>query len=66
EILIEKGKVTEIIEHDKPEGTIDPPDPFVPAELRLKGFNWLDQLRPKQKEDIFKEEKEEVEKKIKQ
>lgn len=57
EIFIEKGKVTEIFELQGPGGSIDPPEPEpkIPKELRLKGFYWLDNLRPKQKADIFKE-----------
>jgi lipopolysaccharide export system protein LptA len=53
EVYVEKGKVSEIYEFQQPEGTIDPPDPGRPIELRLKGFNWFNSLRPKQKSDIF-------------
>ena len=51
EVLLDKGKVTEIYEHDSPDGFIDPPLPAKP--LRLEGFKWLDNLRPKKKLDIF-------------
>jgi lipopolysaccharide export system protein LptA len=53
EVLVEKGKISEIIEYQNPEGTIDPPIPIGPEPLRLKGFQWLDKLRPKKKNDIF-------------
>jgi lipopolysaccharide export system protein LptA len=53
EVLVEKGKISEIIEYQNPEGTIDPPVPIGPAPLRLKGFEWLEKLRPKKKNDIF-------------
>jgi len=54
EVYLEKGKVTEIYEYQDPEGTIDPPDPGIPKDLRLKGYNWYDSLRPKNKDDIFR------------
>jgi len=53
QVLVEKGKISEIIELQNPEGTIDPPIPLSPEPLRLKGFNWFDLLRPKKKNDIF-------------
>jgi hypothetical protein len=37
-----------------PEGIIDPPLLTIdPKELILKGFRWLENLRPKNKDDIF-------------
>jgi hypothetical protein len=51
EVLIDKGKVSQIFEYESPEGFIDPPLPAIPT--RLDGFKWLDQLRPKKKNDIF-------------
>ncbi len=51
EILLEKGKISEIYEYENPEGTIDPPLPANP--VRLEGFKWLDSLRPKKMQDIF-------------
>ena len=51
--LVEKGKISEIYEYQNPEGFIDPPEPRIPKELRLEGFNWFDNLRPKKKNDIF-------------
>ena len=54
QVLVEKGKISEIIELQNPEGTIDPPIPIGTEPLRLKGFGWLDLLRPKKKNDIFR------------
>jgi lipopolysaccharide export system protein LptA len=54
EAYVEDGKIIEIYEHTDPEGTIDPPDPKIPKELRLPGFSWLSGLRPKDKNDIFR------------
>jgi hypothetical protein len=51
EDIVHKGKVSEIYEHDSPEGFIDPPLPLTP--VRLDGFKWLDKLRPKKRDDIF-------------
>jgi hypothetical protein len=51
EVLVDKGKVSQIFEYESPEGFIDPPLPAIPT--RLEGFKWLDHLRPKKKNDIF-------------
>jgi lipopolysaccharide export system protein LptA len=51
EILFTKGKVSEIYERESPEGFIDPPLPLTP--VRFDGFKWLDNLRPKKRDDIF-------------
>jgi lipopolysaccharide export system protein LptA len=53
EVYVEKGKISEIYQNQNPEGFTDPPEPGKPNELRLKGFNWFDSLRPKKKADIF-------------
>lgn len=52
EVFVEKGKIKEIYEYGSPEGFIDPPLPAEP--IRLDGFHWLDNLRPKSKTDIFR------------
>jgi lipopolysaccharide export system protein LptA len=57
EVYLVDGKISEIYEKQDPDGTIDPPDPFKPKELRLKGFNWFSDLRPKDKLDIFRKQK---------
>ena len=54
EIYIEDGKIKEINEFQNPEGVIDPPTQLLPETLRLEGFSWLDFLRPKNVEDIFR------------
>lgn len=54
DVYLEKGKISEIYEFQDPEGNIDPPEPGIPKALRLKGFNWFDSLRPKNKNDIFR------------
>jgi lipopolysaccharide export system protein LptA len=53
EIYIKDGAITNIIQHEAPEGVIDPPDKVSTARLRLEGFNWYDSLRPKKVKDIF-------------
>jgi len=54
EIFVTKGKVQQILEHQDPEGNIDPPEPGMPKEIRLKGFSWLDEIRPRDRNDIFR------------
>ena len=54
EILVNNGKISDISEFQDPEGFIDPPDLKKQKEGRLAGFIWLDNLRPKQKSDIFR------------
>jgi lipopolysaccharide export system protein LptA len=51
QVLLDKGKPSEIFEYQNPEGFIDPPLP--PKPVRLEGFKWLENLRPKKKSDIF-------------
>lgn len=57
EILVDKGKITEINELRNPEGTIDPPVTVNPEKLRFDDFKWLDYLRPKKVADIFRKQK---------
>ncbi len=54
QIYVDNGKISEVNDYGNPEGFIDPPELTKPEPLRLKGFNWFDSLRPKQKADIFK------------
>jgi lipopolysaccharide export system protein LptA len=54
EILFENGKISEINEYQNPEGSVDPPDQNKPETLRLDGFSWHADLRPKNKNDIFR------------
>lgn len=53
DILFDKGRPSQIFEYQNPEGVIDPPVPV--DAVRLEGFKWFDNLRPKKKADIFKE-----------
>ena len=55
EVFLVKGKISEIFEYQDPEGNINPPEPKIPKELRLTGFSWLEHLRPKDRNDIFRE-----------
>jgi lipopolysaccharide export system protein LptA len=54
EILVVDGKIDEIIEHENPDGKLDPPLLNPPDKMLLPGFSWLDRIRPKKMEDIFK------------
>jgi len=54
DVYIVNGKISEIYEYQDPDGNIDPPEPKIPKELRLAGFSWLANLRPKDKNDIFR------------
>ena len=38
-------------------GTIDPPEPKIPKELRLTGFSWLEGLQTQKIKMIFSENK---------
>jgi lipopolysaccharide export system protein LptA len=51
QVLLENGKPSEIYEFENPEGVINPPLPI--KAIRLEGFKWHDNLRPKKKADIF-------------
>jgi len=53
-ILVDSNKVKSITLLNAPDGTLYPIKELSVAELRLKGFIWMDQKRPKTKEDIFR------------
>lgn len=55
EATVVDGKISEITDFGSPEGFIDPPETKKPKDLKLEKFMWLDNLRPKQKADIFKD-----------
>lgn len=55
QIMVDKSQVTEVIENKSPQGVIDPPFSSSHEEPRLDGFTWLNELRPKDKDDIFRE-----------
>jgi lipopolysaccharide export system protein LptA len=54
EVFVEKGKISAIYQKENPAGTTDPPEKGIPEALRLSGFKWFDNLRPKKRDDIFK------------
>ena len=41
EILLEDGKIAEIIQNQSPDGTLNPPQEKPDSEMRLDGFRWL-------------------------
>jgi lipopolysaccharide export system protein LptA len=53
-IFLKKGKVNTISFRTKPNAVLYPLDQAPLNELLLKGFIWLDELRPQNKEDIFR------------
>ena len=53
-IYIEENKVKGISLLNQPDGTLYPIKELSLNELRLKGFSWFDDKRPKTKEDIFR------------
>jgi lipopolysaccharide export system protein LptA len=53
EIYVENGEIKDIYEYQDTEGTTDPPFAASPLTLRLPGFKWLDNQRPKKMQDIF-------------
>ena len=52
-IYVEENKVTGISLLNQPDGTLYPIKELSVNELRLKGFSWLEDKRPKEKADIF-------------
>ncbi len=57
DIFVQDGKIREIMEYQQPEGVIDPPSAMPQNNGHLDGFIWLDSLRPKKIEDIFRRQK---------
>ncbi|MBU0763405.1 MAG: organic solvent tolerance protein OstA [Bacteroidetes bacterium] len=53
DILLKDSEVNEIMLRVAPEGTMNPIDHLPASELKLQGFRWLDNHRPRKKEDIF-------------
>lgn len=56
QIMLEDGKVSEVIENQNPSGYIDPPVSLSLKEPKMQGFSWLEILRPKSKSDLFRKE----------
>ncbi len=59
-IIMGKEQVEDIWFYDNPEGTLYPPFSLKDEELKFPNFRWLDNHRPKNREDIFVWIKEEV------
>jgi len=53
-IYLKDGKVSSISFLKKPNAILYPLDKAPINELLLKGFKWMDELRPKNKKDIFR------------
>jgi len=51
EILLQDGKVKQIIQNLGPDGTMDPPLSTDPKELRLDNFRWVPEKRPKREDN---------------
>ena len=56
-IFLENNEFKTITYIDDPEATLYPEEEIPPQERRLKGFIWLDELRPKNRFDIYRKEK---------
>ena len=54
-IELEGRSITGIKMRVDPKGNINPPYILPEEQVRLKGFMWLEDLRPKTRTDIFKE-----------
>lgn len=54
EIKLENREMIEILYLDNPQATLYPVFDINSSEQKLKGFKWMEYLRPKSKEDIFK------------
>jgi lipopolysaccharide export system protein LptA len=52
-IRVNENKVQQISLLNEPDGTLYPINELATKELRLKGFVWMDEDRPKTKEDIY-------------
>lgn len=52
-ILLENQKVSGIILRTQPSGNMNPPYLLDAEARKLQGFRWLEEYRPKTKEDIF-------------
>lgn len=52
-IYIKENKVARLKLIEKPDATFYPIKELSPEELKLKGFTWQENLRPKTKEEIF-------------
>jgi lipopolysaccharide export system protein LptA len=53
QITVDEGKIVDIVQYDAPEGVIDPPFQSSLKPARLEGFEWFENIRPGNVEDIF-------------
>ena len=53
-IYMDKGKVKKIVFIKSPEGELKPLSKLEETDKLLSGFNWQEEIRPKNKEDIFR------------
>jgi len=53
-IYMDKGKVKKIVFITSPEGELKPLSKLEESDKLLSGFNWQKEIRPKNKEDIFR------------
>lgn len=54
DIYLKDGKITDIYMFQSPDGTLDPPLQQPDSERRYDSFKWLEELRPKNRFDIFR------------
>lgn len=54
EIRLQNGKVKTVSYNEDAKETTYPPEKFPATEKKLKGFNWFETLRPKDKTDIYR------------
>jgi hypothetical protein len=55
-IKFQEGKIHSISFHTMPEGKLTPIPQLSDEERKLPGFEWKENLRPKDKDDIFRQE----------
>jgi hypothetical protein len=54
QIRLENGKVKTVSYNEDAKETTFPPEKFPAEGKKLKGFNWFEDLRPKNKLDIYR------------
>jgi lipopolysaccharide export system protein LptA len=52
-IYLEQGKILDIVMRNTPNGVLQPPVFLSEEDSRLIGFRWLEEFKPKSKDDIF-------------
>lgn len=57
DIYLDEGKIARIIFLKNPDGSLDPPLHKTPLSRKLENFAWFKNLRPVDRWDIFREEK---------